>query len=238
MGLFFKNNKSEEKEEVNSYLEDQQSLFNTTGEVEEKKFDDSYDEYVYKPKDYGDVPKYKANEKSKVDIVIDKEDFGYEDINPDIKMVDLQKRGLYEDLSEIVNNAPIDDSLKNKGISIYDEDLKDQIKKDEPIEIIDIDDSEKVVSNVVEEDIDKSKKLSIFGNSDEPIQAKIYDVEDAPKEEKIDIIEPIIATETKDEKAPESNTDTISTDERKYCSQCGAPLSPSATTCFLCGKKL
>lgn len=236
MGLFFKNNKEEEN--TNSYLEDQQAVFNTTGEQGTKKFDDSYDDYVYKPKDYSNVPKYHASDKQKVDIVIDKNDFGYEDINPDIKTVNLQKNDLHEDLSEIVNNAPIDDSLKNHGVSIYDDELKDQISKDEPIEIIDIDDSEKVVANAVEEDIDKSKKLSIFGSSDEPIQAKVYDVEVAPKEEKIDIIDsaPVVkednvVSETKEEGV--SNND-----DQKYCPQCGAPLSPSATTCFLCGKKL
>lgn len=236
MGLFFKNNKEEEK--TNSYLEDQQSVFNTTGEPEQKKFDDSYDDYVYKPKDYSNVPKYHVGDRQKVDIVIDKNDFGYENINPDIKTVNLQKNDLHEDLSEIVNNAPIDDSLKNQGISIYDDELKDQISKDEPIEIIDIDDSEKVIANAVEEDIDKSKKLSIFGNSDEPIQAKVYDVEVAPKEEKVDIIEPTPVIEENNVVPETKIEDTSNNDGEKYCPQCGAPLSPNATTCFLCGKKL
>lgn len=230
MGLFFKNSDNQE-EKTNSYLEDQQAVFNTIGDKQPEKFNDSYDEYIYKPKDYSDIPKYHATDKQKIDIVIDKDDFGYEDIKPEVKTVNVQKKDLHEDISEFVNNAPIDDSLKDKGISIYDDELKDQIKKDDSIEIIDIDDSEKVVSDVVEEDIDKSKKLSIFGNSDEPIQAKVYDVKTAPPEGKIDIVDPFVTSGEEKEEAKDTTNE-------KFCSQCGAPLSPTATTCFLCGKKL
>ena len=238
MGLFFKNNNNNNMESTNSYLEDQQSVFNTVGEEEPKKVDDSYDEYVYKPKDYSNVPKYHVGNKPNIDIVIDKNDFGYEDINPDIKTVNLQKKDLHEDLSEIVNNSPIDDSLKNQGISIYDEQLKEQIGKDESIEIIDIDDSEKVVSGVVEEDIDKSKKLSIFGNSDDPIQAKVYDVEVAPKEDKTEVSEQVSVVKEENVVCENKIDNTSGNNGEKYCPQCGAPLSPIATTCFLCGKKL
>lgn len=224
MGLFF-NRKNEEKVITNSYLEDQKSVFDTEGEVEKKVFNDSYDDYVYKPKDYSDVPKYHASDNKKVDIVIDKEEIGYQDFNPEIKTVNIQKKNLYEDLQELVDNGYIDDSTNVGNTSIYDEGIKDVIKKDEPIEVLEIDnDSNMIVSNIVEEGLDESKKLSIFGNSDEPIQAKVYEVKEAPKIEKIEVIEPII--ELKEEtKRPE------------YCPQCGAPLAEHATTCFLCGNK-
>ena len=74
MGLFFKRKKEEEKPITNSYLEDQKSVFDTEGEVEKKVFNDSYDEYIYKPKDYTNIPKYHASDNKKVDIVIDKEE--------------------------------------------------------------------------------------------------------------------------------------------------------------------
>ena len=227
MGLFFNRKKEIEQVNTNSYLEDQQSVFNTEGEVEKKVFNDSYDDYVYKPKDYSNVPKYQASDNKKVDIVIDQEEIGYQDLNPEIKTVNLQKKNLHDDLQELVDNGYIDDNSNTGGTSIYAEEIKDIIKKDEPIEVLEIDDNPNMmVSNVVEEDLDKSKKLSIFGNSDEPIQAKVYEVKEAPKVEKIDVIEPIIEEKKEEIKRPE------------YCPQCGAPLAQHATTCFLCGNKL
>lgn len=227
MGLFFNKKKEEVKPTTNSYLEDQKSVFDTEGEIEKKVFNDSYDDFVYKPKDYSDVPKYQASGNKKVEIVIDKEELGYQDLNPEISTVNVQKKGLHEDLQELVDNGYIDDKSNTGGTSIYDEEIKDIIKKDEPIEVLEIaDNPDMMVSNIVEEDFDKSKKLSIFGNSDEPIQAKVYEVKEAPKTEKIEVIDPIIEEKKEEVKKLE------------YCPQCGAPLSEHATTCFLCGKKL
>lgn len=231
MGLFF--NKEKQEDKSNSYLEDQQSLFNTKGETDPHKKDESYDEFIFKKKDYSDVPKYKASDEKRVDIVVDKDDFGFEDIKPDIKTVNIQKNDLHEDLSEIVNNAPVDESMKDNSKSIYDDSIQNEIKKDEPIEIIDInDDSNMMVSEIVEENIDKSKKLSIFGSSDEPIQAKVYDVKQAPVEEKIEIIEPVLDNNTLKKEAPILNED-----GNKICPQCGAPIKSEAPACFLCGYK-
>lgn len=230
MGLFFNRKKEEEKVITNSYLEDQKSLFDTEGEVEKKVFNDSYDDYIYKPKDYSNVPKYQASNNKKVNIVIDKEEIGYQDLNPEISTVNLQKRNLHDDLQELVDNGYIDDNSNTGGTSIYDDGIKDIIKRDEPIEVLEIDnDPNMMVSNVVEEDLDKSKKLSIFGNSDEPIQAKVYEIKEAPKIEKIEVIEPVIdpIVEEKEELK-----------KLEYCPQCGAPLAEHATTCFLCGNKL
>lgn len=233
MGLFF-NKKEEVKEERNMYLEDQKSLFDTEGEKKEEVVDNSYDEYVYKPKDYSNVPKYKASTSKKVDIVVDKDDFGFGDLDPNISTVDLQKKGLHEDLNEIVNNGPIDESTKENHTSIYDEGLKEEIKADEPVEIIDVDDNkEMVIADVVEENLEKGKKLSIFGNVDEPIQAKVHEVKEAPKQEKIEVIEVDITQEK------EEIEETIKLNEngKKVCPQCGAPLAPDAPVCFLCGTK-
>lgn len=228
MGLFFNRKKDEVQTVSNSYLEDQKSLFNTQGEVEKKVFNDNYDEFVYKPKDYSNVPKYQASDNKKVDIVIDREELGYQELNPDIKTVNVQKNNLYDDLQELVDNGYIDDETNTGSTSIYDEEIKTIIEKNEAIEILNIDDTpDMMVSNVVEEDIDKSKKLSIFGRTDEPIQAKVYEVKEAPKAEMVEVIEPVVEAviEEKKEKRPE------------YCPQCGAPLAEHATTCFLCGKK-
>ena len=225
MGLFFNRKKEETQTVSNSYLEDQKSVFNTQGEVEKKVFNDNYDDFVYKPKDYSDVPKYQASDNKKVDIVVDKEELGYQELNPDIKTVNVQKNNLYDDLQELVDNGYIDDETNIVSTSIYDEEMKTIIEKDEPIEVLNIDDnSDMMVSNVVEEDIDKSKKLSIFGKTDEPIQAKVYEVKEAPKTEKIEVIEPVVE-DVVEEKRPD------------YCPECGAPLAEHATTCFLCGKK-
>lgn len=229
MGLFFNKKKEEEKVNINSYLEDQNSVFNTEGETEKKVFNDDYDEFVYKPKEYSNIPKYQASDNKKVDIVVDKEELGYQDLNPEIKTVNVQKKNLHDDLQELVDNGYINDETNIETTSIYDEEIKDIIKKDESIEVLDIDDnSDMVISNIIEEDIDKSKKLSIFGNHDEPIQAKVYEVKQAPKTETIEVVEPIIEN-TVDEKHEE---------RPKHCPQCGAPLSEHATTCFLCGKKI
>ena len=229
MGLFFNRKKEETQTVSNSYLEDQNSVFNTEGEVEKKVFNDNYDDFVYRPKDYSNVPKYQASDNKKVDIVIDKEELGYQELNADIKTVNVQKNNLHDDLQELVDNGYIDDETIEGSTSIYDEEIKSIIEKDEPIEVLNIDDNPNMmVSNVAEEDIDKSAKLSIFGRSDEPIQAKVYEVKEAPKVENIEVIEPIVeaVVEENQEKRPD------------YCPQCGAPLSEHATTCFLCGKQI
>lgn len=228
MGLFFNFYKQKEnKNKVNSFLEDQKSVFDTESPEEKKVYENNYDEYLYKPKDYSDVPKYDAVGSKGLDIVIDTDGFGYEDLNPDIKTVNIQKNNLHEDLSEIVSNGPIDDSSKTEGTSIYDEKIDEEIKQDKPIEVIELEDTNTVIEDFTSQDIDKSKKLSIFGTSDEPLQAKVYDVKEISKEEKIEIIEPIIEEIKKEEsKRP------------AYCPQCGAPLSETADTCFLCGNKI
>ena len=225
MGLFF--NKKTNIKPTNSYLEDQKSVFDTKGETEKKPVDNTYSDYVYKPKDYSDIPKYQASDIKKIDVVVDKEELGYQDLNPEVKTVNVQKKNLHDDLQELVDNGYIDDDSNTDATSIYDEEIKDIIKKDEPIEILEIsDDPNMIVSNVVEEDFDKSKKLSIFGNSDEPIQTKVYEVKEAPKVEKIEILDPTLDDPKEETVRPE------------YCPQCGAPLSEHATTCFLCGNKL
>lgn len=227
MGLFFNFNKQKtERKTVNSFLEDQKSVFDTEGPKEKIIHENNYDEYLYKPKDYSDVPKYAAEGSKGLDVVIDEDGFEYNNLNPDIKTVNIQKNNLHEDLNEIVSNGPIDDSSKTEGTSIYDEKIDEEIKQDTPVEIIDIDDTDTVIEDFENQDIDKSKKLSIFGSSDEPIQAKVYDVKEVIKEEKIDIIEPIIQ-EQKD----------VEVKRPEYCPKCGAPISEHADTCFLCGNK-
>lgn len=232
MGLFFKN-KEESKNTKNQYLEDQKSLFDTKGDIKQKEIDNSYDEFIFRKKDYSDVPKYKASDIKKVEVVIDKNDFGYQDLNPGIYTVDLQKEGLHEDLHEIVNNAPVDESAKENHTSIYDDELNQEIKSDEPIEIIDVDNNEVVIADVVEESLEKDKKLSIFGNTDEPIQAKVYEVKETLQEQRVEIIDVDISEKTEEPK----ETVKINEDGNKVCPQCGAPLAPDAPVCFLCGNK-
>lgn len=226
MGLFF--NKQVAKDSSNSYLDDQKSLFNTKDDVKKQTVDNSYDEYIYQPKDYSNVPKYKARDGKKVDIVVDQNDFGYEELNPGIKTVNIQKKDLHDDLMELVNNEYIDEKSKDNSTSIYDEKINDEIKKDDDIEIIDInDDNSNLPLKELENRVDSDKKLSIFGASDEPIEAKIHDVK--PEDLK-QVVEP----------PKEEVKETVKFNENgnKICPNCGAPLSPSATTCFLCGKKI
>lgn len=226
MGLFF--NKQVAKDSSNSYLDDQKSLFNTKDDVKKQTIDNSYDEYIYQPKDYSNVPKYKARDGKKVDIVVDQNDFGYEELNPGVKTVNIQKKDLHDDLMELVNNEYIDEKSKDNSTSIYDEKINDEIKTDDDIEIIDInDDNASLPLNELENRVNSDKKLSIFGASDEPIQAKIHDVK--PEDLK-QVVEP----------PKEEVKETVKFNENgnKICPNCGAPLSPSATTCFLCGKKI
>lgn len=228
MGLFF--NKQVAKDSSNSYLDDQKSLFDTKGKFQKPAIDNSYDEYIYQPKDYSNVPKYKARNGKKIDIVVDKNDFGYEELNPNVKTVNVPKKDIRDDLMELVNNEYIDEKNKITSTSIYDEKIDDEIKKDDNIEIIDIDDENNTVPlNKLENKVTSEKKLSIFGASDEPIEAKIHDVNPEDLKPK-----PVI------EEPKEEVKETIKINEKgnKICPNCGAPLSPSATTCFLCGKKI
>lgn len=228
MGLFF--NKEVAKDSSNSYLDDQKSLFDTKGNIQNQTVDNSYDEYIYKPKDYSDVPKYKARDGKKIDIVVDQNDFGYEELNPDIKTVNVPKKDIRDDLMELVNNEYIDEKSKITSTSIYDEKINDEIKKDDNIEIIDIDDENNITPlNELKNKVTSDKKLSIFGASDEPIEAKIHEVNPEDLKPKPVIEEP--KEEVKEEVK-------INENGNKICPNCGAPLSPSATTCFLCGKKI
>ncbi len=228
MGLFF--NKQVAKDSSNSYLDDQKSLFDTKGKIQKQTVDNSYDEYIYQPKDYSNVPKYKARDGKKIDIVVDQNDFGYEELNPDVKTVNVPKKDLRDDLMELVNNEYIDEKSKVTSTSIYDEKINDEIKKDDNIEIIDIDDENNITPlNELENKVTSEKKLSIFGASDEPIEAKIHDVNPEDLKPKPVIEEP--KEEVKEEVK-------INENGNKICPNCGAPLSPSATTCFLCGKKI
>lgn len=228
MGLFF--NKQVAKDSSNSYLDDQKSLFDTKGKIQKQTVDNSYDEYIYQPKDYSNVPKYKAQDGKKIDIVVDENDFGYEELNPDIKTVNVPKKDIRDDLMELVNNEYIDEKNKVTSTSIYDEKINDEINKDDNIEIIDIDDDNAIPSlNELENKVNSDKKLSIFGASDEPIEAKIHDVNPEDLKPKPVIEEP--KEEVKEEVK-------INENGNKICPNCGAPLSPSATTCFLCGKKI
>jgi ribosomal protein L40E len=231
MGLFFKR-KEEEKKKVSNYFEDQKALFETKGEDKPKVLEDSYDEYIFRQKDYSDVPKYKAFDEKKVEVVINKDELGYQELNPDIETVNFEKKNLHEDLNEIVNNAPIDENQREHNTSIYDDNLKQEIKTDESIEIIDIDNSntETVVAEIVHENLEKGEKLSIFGNVDQPIQAKVYEVKETPVE-RIDVIDVDIPVEEKKE------TVKLNENGQKICPQCGAPLAPTAPVCFLCGNK-
>lgn len=228
MGLFF--NKQVAKDSSNSYLDDQKSLFDTKAKIQKQTVDNSYDEYIYQPKDYSNVPKYKAQDGKKIDIVVDQNDFGYDELNPNVKTVNVPKKDIRDDLMELVNNEYIDEKNKVTSTSIYDEKIDDEINKDDNIEIIDIDDDNAIPSlNELENKVTSEKKLSIFGASDEPIEAKIHDVNPEDLKPKPVIEEP------KEEVKEEIK---INENGNKICPNCGAPLSPSATTCFLCGKKI
>lgn len=233
MGLFF-NKKSGKSGSQSDYFEDQKAVFDTKGEPKPKKVEEKYDEFVFHKKDYSDVPKYKASDIKKVEVVVDKDALGYQELTPSTPTVEFQKKNLHEDINEIVNNEPIEAKTEENSKSIYDESLKDELKIDEPIDVIDIDNSkEVVVSEVVEQSVEKEKKLSIFGNTDEPLQAKIYDIKEISPKQKIEIIDIDIKEEPNEEKEKIKYNE----NGKKICPQCGAPLEPNAPTCFLCGNK-
>ena len=143
MGLFF-NKKEKTKSTTNNYLEDQKALFDTKGEQKQAQQEDSYDLYIMKPKDYSNVPKYKAFDEKKVEVVIDKDEFGYQNLNPEIETVAFERKNLYEDLSDTVNNQPIE-TENEKNTSIYDDNLVKEIKNDEEIEVIEVDNNSSIV---------------------------------------------------------------------------------------------
>jgi len=233
MGLFF-NKKKENEVKGNQYLEDQRAVFETKGDIKPKTQEEDYDEYIVRSKDYSHIPKYKAFDENKVDVVVDREAIDFQDLKPEIATVNIEKKNLHEDLQEIMMGAPLDDETGETNRSIYDESLKDEIKKDDVVEVIDIENSdmETVIADIVEESVEKDQKLSIFGNTDEPVQAKVYGVKEIPVEPKIEIID----VDIKEEKEETSN---IRFNEKgnKICPQCGAPLDPNAPVCFLCGNK-
>lgn len=226
MGLFF--NKDVAKNSSNSYLDDQKAVFDTKGSIQKNTIDNSYDEYIYKPKDYSHVPKYKASDEKKVDIVVDKNDFGYEELNPGVKTVDVPKKNIHEDLMELVNNEYIDEKNHDNSTSIYDDKINNELKQNEEIEIIDIDDIS-VSNQNIEHKIDNANKLSIFGNSDEPIEAKVHEVKVEDLKPKSPIKTPIVEPKVEIR---------FNAEGKKICPNCGAPLAPTADTCFLCGKKI
>ena len=232
MGLFF-NKKQSKKGNKNLYLDDQKSVFETKGEIPQKVEEKSYDEFAFKKKEYPTVPKYRAFDEKKVDVVVDRDSLGYQELNPEVTTVDLQKSDLYDDLHEIVNNAPVDDTAKEIPTSIYDESLNNTLKKDDSIEVIEIDNKELMVSDVVEQNLEMDKKLSIFGNADEPIQARVYEVKEAPVSQKIEIIDVDLQSEIKEP----GESIKLNEDGKKVCPQCGAPCDPVALNCFLCGNK-
>ena len=104
MALFF-NKKKQVSTKKNKYLEDQNAVFETKGEVKKETRTDSYDEYIMREKDYSNVPKYKAFDEKKVDVVIDKEALDFQDLNPNVTTINVEKKNLHEDLQEIMNGA-------------------------------------------------------------------------------------------------------------------------------------
>lgn len=223
MGLFF--NKEVAKKSSNYYLDDQKAVFDTKGAIQKQTIDNSYDEYIYQPKDYSNVPKYKAQDEKKIDIVVDKTDFGYEELKPGIKTVDVPKKNIHEDLMELVNNEYIDEKNQGNSTSIYDEKINNELIKDEEIEIIDIDDN-----NMQKQDIKvNTNKLSIFGKSDEPIETKVHEINPEDLKSKSVVEEPKVEPKVEIKYNAEG---------KKICPNCGAPLAPTADTCFLCGKKI
>lgn len=226
MGLFF--NKEVAKNSSNSYLDDQKAVFDTKGSVQKNTIDNSYDEYIYKPKDYSNVPKYKASDEKKVDIVVDKNDFGYEELNPGITTIDIPKKNIHEDLMELVNNEYIDEKSEENSTSIYDEKISNELNQNEEIEIIDIDDSSVLKQNI-EHKIDNTNKLSIFGNSDEPIEAKVHEINPEDLKSKPPVEVPVVEQKVEIK---------LNAEGKKICPNCGAPLASTADTCFLCGKKV
>lgn len=232
MGLFF-NKKKEVSVKGNKYLEDQIAVFETKGTEKQKTSKESYDEYIVREKDYSHVPKYKAFDEKKVDVVVDKEALDFQNLNPNITTVNIEKKNLHEDLQEIMNGAPLDEKTNQINTSIYDDSLNEEIKTDEPIEVIDVENSntEMVIAEVIEENVEKNKKLSIFGNADEPVKAKVYEIKEVPVEPKIEIID----IDIKDEKELEKDDLIFNERGNKICPKCGAPLDPDASVCFLCG---
>lgn len=224
MGLFFN------KERDNKYLKDQKAVYDTDGDLNnEVKPEEDYNKFIFQPKDYSHVPKYKANDEKEVGVVVDNGDWGYTNLNSEVETVQIEKDDLYKNLSEIINNQPIEESDKKHNTSVYDEKIYKEIKKDEPIEILEVDNvSDFTVSSSTEQNLDDINKLSIFGTADEPISAKVYEVKQIPGVEKIDIIDVDIISK---------KHETLNSDGKKVCKQCGAPSEPDALECFLCKNK-
>ena len=234
MALFFNRNREVSKKE-NKYLEDQNAVFETKDTENKNMQTDSYDEYIIRAKDYSNIPKYKAFDEKRVDVVVDNDALDVQNLNPDVVTVNIEKRNLHGDLQEIMMGAPLDDENSLLNTSIYDEALSEKIKADDSIEIIDVDNdkTQTVISEVVEENVKKDGKLSIFGTTDEPLQAKVYGVKEVPVQPKIEII----VIDIKEEKIAENETIKFNEKGNKICPQCGAPLAPDAPVCFLCGNK-
>lgn len=224
MGLFFN------KERDNKFLNDQKSVYDTEGEANNQvKQKEDYNKFVFQKKDYSHVPKYRAHDEGSVGVVVDKDDFGYGTLNSDVETVHIQKENLHENLLNIINNVPLDDLTNKNNKSIYDENINSEIKKDEPIEILEVgNDNDFVVSSSDGQNVDDVNKLSIFGGTDEMTNTKVYEVKLTPAVEKIDIIDVDLT--------PQQNN-ILNEDGKKVCSYCGAPSEPDALECFLCKNK-
>ncbi|MBE6138202.1 MAG: zinc ribbon domain-containing protein [Firmicutes bacterium] len=230
MGLFFKG-KAKLMRGITPYMEDQKAVFDTKGDKEKTKQQENYDQYVMRKKDYSNVPKYKAFDEKSVGVVIDKDQLGYQQLNECVQTVEIEKENLYSDLQEIVSNPPIESSHELQHKSIDDKTLETELPHNSEVDVIEVENNEIVISDISEERIEKDKKLSIFGNSDEPIKAKVYDIKETPITENVDIID---IEFKKEELKPEVK---LNEQGQKICPKCGAPLDPRAPVCFLCGHK-
>lgn len=207
--IFNKKKQKQDNKDKNTFLEVENSVFHTEDITTTFEDNTNYSSFLNNPKDYSEVPKYKAVNNKNIPVVIDREQIGFNinDINKNIKTLELETSEEEERIdlevdpitSETENNVP-------------------ELKLGDIVEEIDLKNSEEPQKKEEKKD-KKNIKLSLFGSQDNEKNKKQFS-KDHHQEEKLELIGEVKFTK----------------DGYKICPNCGAILNPDAPVCFMCSK--
>lgn len=207
--IFKKKNQKQDNKDKNTFLEVENSVFYT--EDTSKSFEDNtnYSSFLNDSNDYSEVPKYKAGNNKNIEVVIDKDQIGFNinDMNKNIKTLKLENSDEEERIDLEVDPFPIETENDVPELKLEDSAKKLDNKKSEE------------TKKSEDKKAKKNIKISLFGAKDEEKKKKEFTKEHY-QEEKLELVEEVKFTK----------------DGYKICPNCGAILNPDAPVCFMCSK--